>query len=358
VDRERLDAQREELAKGFKATRRRRRSSTSCVGKLSFDPLAFTSEKPKDQAETLRKLVGLDFTLNDRARQRLYDERTGVNREIAALKAVSNVPPVDAPDEPVDVAALLAEQDKAHAQQRAKENLARAVHTKRGELDHTERVVTATKTQIEALERQLAEARAQLGRAEQAAIEMREAVRIAQIEAEVAPVTDIEGIRKRLAEAEGVNARVRAKKARAAEAAKLVEKEAEAKKLSDQISILDLQKANAVADAHFPIQGLGFADEGVTLNGLPLEQASSAEQLRVSLAVGIALNPKLKVLLIRDGSLLDENSMRLVAVMAESAGAQVWVEVVGKEGGIPGVVIEDGAVEGAPLVAVNGEAHP
>ncbi len=36
----------------------------------------------------------------------------------------------------------------------------------------------------------------------------------------------------------------------------------------------------------------------------------------------------------------------MVAAMAEKAGAQVWLEVVGK-GGV-GVVIEDGAIEGAP----------
>ncbi len=53
------------------------------------------------------------------------------------------------------------------------------------------------------------------------------------------------------------------------------------------------------------------------------------------------------MLLIRDGSLLDEKSMGLVAEMAEAAGAQVWIEMVGKSG-MPGVVIEDGSVEGAP----------
>lgn len=51
-------------------------------------------------------------------------------------------------------------------------------------------------------------------------------------------------------------------------------------------------------------------------------------------------NPKLKVVLIRDGSLLDENSLRTVGEMAEAAGAQVWLETVGKDG--EGIIIEDG----------------
>jgi hypothetical protein len=84
----------------------------------------------------------------------------------------------------------------------------------------------------------------------------------------------------------------------------------------------------------------------VTLNGLPLEQASSAEQLRASVAIGLAMHPKLKVLLVRDGSLLDEQSLAMVAKMAEQAGGQVWLERVSK-GAECSLVIEDGMVAGA-----------
>ena len=59
--------------------------------------------------------------------------------------------------------------------------------------------------------------------------------------------------------------------------------------------------------------------------------------------MALALKPDLRVLLIRDGSLLDEDSLRMVAEMADRADAQVWVERVGDadEGAI---IIEDGQV--------------
>jgi hypothetical protein len=82
----------------------------------------------------------------------------------------------------------------------------------------------------------------------------------------------------------------------------------------------------------------------VDFNGLPLEQASSADQLRISVSIGLALNPKLKVILIRDGSLLDDDALKSVADMAAQADAQVWMERVGKTGDVS-VVIEDGMVE-------------
>jgi hypothetical protein len=131
--------------------------------------------------------------------------------------------------------------------------------------------------------------------------------------------------------------------------------EAEAKRLDAEVTAVDRQKAEALLAAKFPVEGLGFGDTGVTLNGLPLEQASGAEQLRVSLAMGIALNPKLRVMLIRDGSLLDETSLALVGQMAERADMQVWIEMVADRGAA-GVVIEDGMVEGAvaPETSVGG----
>jgi len=50
------------------------------------------------------------------------------------------------------------------------------------------------------------------------------------------------------------------------------------------------------------------------------------------------------VLLVRDGSLLDEENLKLLAEMAQEADAQVWVERVGK-GKECQVIIEDGTVE-------------
>lgn len=49
--------------------------------------------------------------------------------------------------------------------------------------------------------------------------------------------------------------------------------------------------------------------------------------------------------LIRDGSLLDEDSMKIVQDMAEAAGAQVWIEVVSTDRGRCSVIIEDGEVQ-------------
>jgi hypothetical protein len=92
------------------------------------------------------------------------------------------------------------------------------------------------------------------------------------------------------------------------------------------------------------VPGLGFDDDGVTYNGVPFSQCSSAEQLRVSLGVAMALNPRIRVLRITDGSLLDAENLAVIEEMADLQDFQVWIERVAEDGEV-GVVIEDGAVK-------------
>lgn len=113
---------------------------------------------------------------------------------------------------------------------------------------------------------------------------------------------------------------------------------------TEEIVRIDAQKAAMLAATKFPVEGLSFdKDGGVTYRGLPLSQASGAERIRVSMAIALAGNPAIKLVLIRDASLLDEDSLAMVAEMAEAAGAQVILERVGS-GDPDAVIIVDGGI--------------
>jgi hypothetical protein len=320
------------------------------VGRLSFDPLSFLREKPDRQAEILRQLVGVDFSLLDGKRRAAFDARTDVNRRVAAAKArLAATPEVEAPDAPVSAGAILQEQQARIAEAAAQDGKRRELHDAQEAYRRHERARGECSARIVALEEQLHRERSLLASIDEDQKLCRE--RGTQLRAEVEALVppNLSELPEQLAKVEATNERVRAKKARAALGGELAAAEAEAAKFTAEIEAVDAQKASALEGAAFPVPGLGFSERGVTLDGLPLEQASAAEQLRVSVAMGLALNPKLKVLLIRDASLLDERSLGLVAEMAEKAGAQVWLEMVSAAGA--GVVIEDGMVAGAEPVA-------
>ncbi len=315
------------------------------VGKLAFDPVAFLRLKPSEQAAALRDLVGLDFRAHDDRRLGIFDERADVNRSLNALRVLVEAAPAmdDVPDEPVSTSELV----------RVLEGMTNEISLnarRRSEVKNAEARLDSARQGVERVAQKLDDARRAVVAAETAlaAAELtRESCSgaLEEIRAEVAALADPDttDVKHQLEQSGAVNERVRAKRALQAQRRELDETKKSADALSAKIAALDADKAGQLAAAAFPVPGLGFGAEGVTLNGLPLEQASSAERLRVSVAMGIAANPTMRVLLVRDGSLLDADSLSLVGQMAEEADAQVWLEAVSDGSGV-GVVIEDGRV--------------
>jgi len=335
------------------------------TGKLTFDPLAFTRQAPRQQAETLRELVGLDFTDLDARREGLFENRTGVRRDIRALESQLEAVPHhdDAPAEEVDARALLDEYWEAKAHNDANDGARADLKAAQAEIDREAAMIASAEAQERG---QLEDLRRQIGELQRREQELTAAIaarteqrneglgahrqRIAELEPQVADLEDIDlkPLHQAHMSADGVNRKVRENQAHAKLATRLGQVQTEADGLTAAIDAFDEQKAAALREAEFPIQGLGFNDERVTFKDLPFENCSSAEKLRISVAMGLAMNPKLKILLIRDGSLLDADSLRLVAEMAEAHDAQIWIERVG-QGKECSVIIENGAVKGATL---------
>jgi len=152
---------------------------------------------------------------------------------------------------------------------------------------------------------------------------------------------DTAEIETKIASAQAVNDRIRSRQERERCMSEWVAKTAESDKCSKRLAAIDAKKQRDMEAAQWPIPGLGFDDAGVTYNGLPFGQASSAEMLRVSVAIGAAFNPVLRVMLIRDGSLLDKDSLAAMTEIAKERDLQLWIERVG-DGEECSVVIKDG----------------
>ena len=306
------------------------------VGQLSFDPLAFTRLSAKEQRAALLDLVDMDVDLDtiDAQIRDLYADRTEIGRKGTAIGDVTvddKLPNVET--SAASVVKKLQEAQEVH----------RWVDTTRQQIQDAHTAADAALTTVRAAEERIKELQAQitsliatrkmrLAEAEnmQHAIDNTEMPNLAYIEDELATVED-------------TNAKIRANNA-ARE--RLNEKQAlrdAYEGLTKQLTELDEQKAAALADAEFPVEGLSFDDTGVLYKGVPLSQASSAEQIRVSLAMGMALNPKLRVLMIKDGSLLDEDSMAAIRDQVADGDFQLWLEVVNPDDP-SAVLIEDGQV--------------
>lgn len=316
------------------------------VGRLSFDPMSFLREKPAQQYATLQKLVGLDFSALEKEREKVFNARTEANRELKGVEVRLRAQEFhsDVPPEEISTASVLLEQAAASAgnarnaakrvevkglQERAGRS-ANAVVSKRFE-------VTELKRRLELETAKLASDEAEAGLDEQAVV-----IAVGALESLVD--TDLAPFSSKLAALELQNRRVRENLAiiGLGEAKGILERKSE--EATARLENIDAERKRATIAAQYPIKGLSLDLRGyVTFNEIPFGQCSSADQLQISVAMGLALNPKLRVMLVRDGSLLDDESLASLGEIAEQTDAQIWIERVDK--GIEGsVVIEDGSV--------------
>lgn len=301
-------------------------------GALTFDPLAFGRMDPEKQADVLRRLVGLDFTPLEKQRAEAYEQRTEASREARRLQAtIDQLPesPDGTPDAEVSIAELAAQLEAKQAANTKNDE-------QRRELADLREKAKAAKEKIAKLEAELHAARAEFAALDEQGRAMR---------SEVDALVDenLEAVKEAIANAEKTNQQVRAKVKRA----ELIEAHetqiAESERLTEVINQIDQQKAETLASAKYPVPGLELAESEVRLNGVPFSQASQAERLRASVAIGAATNPELRVMLIREGAFLDEDNMKLLEQVAEEHDIQLWVEMVADRKEVT-VVIADGEV--------------
>lgn len=80
------------------------------------------------------------------------------------------------------------------------------------------------------------------------------------------------------------------------------------------------------------IKGIDFNErDGVVLEGRPLSTYSTAEQIITACRIATFSNPLLKVISIKDGSLLDETNMKKLREFAAANDYQIFIERVGEE---------------------------
>lgn len=294
---------------------------------IPVDPLAFLDLSPKEQVDTLRRMLGLDFSALDVKRQEVYDKRHGVNAEARNLEErLASIPQYeDVPDKPVVIAQLLEmRRERADINERnRKEREELAVF--RGSVTEAKTQITHQKERITELEAGLADMRSRLEEQEKdytAAVEKGK-----QLAKKVEALVDanIEEIDSQIGAAEETNTKVRQNEERVTLTMTLEGRTKEAQALTVRIEEIDAAKVKLVADAEFPVDGLAFDDERVTFNGIDINQAAQNEKIKATVGMMLALNPKAPAIVIDEGSGLDEESLAVLAELANTHQKYIFV---------------------------------
>lgn len=334
------------------------------VGQIALDPHAFMETDAKRQAEQAGVIFGVSQDLDkvDAAIKQIFEERTYVNRKCKDLQAkLTGTKPEVEDLKPVDL-------DQLRATEAQYAELDLEYREVRSNLDHHRHVGNGLDSKIALLERQLEEAKKEQQEEFKAIVLTEKKLEHVTAKASELPARD--DLKKQIEEGRETNLKIErqsiALQAWEDQAKELDEADEKSTELSAAIDKLRVQRQATIAGAKIPVDGLGFEDGVLTYNDHPLSNASHAEQLRVATAILMAQDPSLKLLTIKDASLMDNASWAVVEELAKEHKFQVLYEIVSDDASQAGIFIEDGIVthvdgkkvEPKPVETVEEKAVP
>lgn len=314
------------------------------IGKLSFDPLEFQNMKAKEQRDLLKNLVGLDFSDIEDEYNTTFSKRTEVNVRIKGI--VAQLQDVQAPDPRIQDEEISYTEELNKIQQlRDKRSAFKLVindsTNKQDVINAEEKLIKNSEEKIRELQANIEFSKNRIGVVQK------------EIDALIIPpeVTENEiiAVEQSLQDIEKKNVDIRL----ASRYRKLIKDANKAKEesdaLSEHLTRLEQDKSTRISNAPMPISGLSMSDDAVVYDGIPFSQLSTGRKIRVSTAIAMKLNPNVRVIFVRDGSLLDSKGKQEIFDIAKENDYQVWLEEVDESGKV-GFFIESGEIK-----AINGE---
>lgn len=286
------------------------------LSEFTIDPLKFTGMTTKEQIEIIRTIAWVDTTEIEQKIDAKFEERKGAN---AILKEYSQtLQNLWTPEyvEKVDTSALRMDLQNRIVHNAKQDEIARTIVQKQEEQKRNLAKIEELKREISALETANQSIDSQIILSKRTLSEKQ----------------DIAEIQDKITNAEAINAKAVEFEKYKDLKEKTTQAEINASKLTDELERLRAEKAEMIKNAHLPIEWLEFSDaDWVMVNGIAFDQYSSAQQLVMACKIAKAINNELRVIYIKDWSLLDNDNLVELTNWASENDYQIFCERVGEE---------------------------
>jgi predicted ATP-dependent endonuclease of OLD family len=315
---------------------------------IALDPFEFVRAKPAEQVGILKSITGLDFTELDMKKHKLSQDKTLLNASIKGKEndlASHGMSEDDMAkyEKPVDVTPINDEMkqlsEKITLWNDANNRVAK----------HKENADFAT-SEIFSAHAKVARINEEISRLQEEA--KREALRIEQLgkdkaEAEAKHAAGLEWQAKHPTAPSSQEILLKLEKAnhhnnQHNKVLELIKKhkdvqdeKAKLEALNASLKEIEKEKKDLLSKASIPVEGLTFDSDGVYINGIPFgeKDLNTAQQIEYGVKIAMATNPNLRLIIIQDGSLLDNKTTADIFKSCTEQGYQLLIERVRPEGG-------------------------
>lgn len=301
----------------------------SLTGRLNiaFDPLAFMSLEKVKQKEVFLKILGIDFDAIDKDYQDKYNQRTVENRILKNLEVKLNGFGKVEKVEPVNISDVT----KKMTQLQGNINL---LETKKSRLELISKRYEEIKKEIKAIEEE-----------RDAIYEELKINTFGDIEKKIGELRDnYADCDTEIKNIEETNKKAEQYKDYTESHRQYDSQKALVEKLNAEMELNRQEKQGLLNNAK--LGSLTINDDGeLVYKGNILSNISQSEKIKIGYSIASLLNPKIRVILIRDGSLLDNDSMKIIEEYSKSNNLQTWIEIVDDDNSVEdGIYIIDGEV--------------
>ena len=317
------------------------------IGQIGFDPFEFINQKSEAQVKFVMKLLGLNFDDLNARRKKIYDDRTAVNKSIKDLTGWINEQKVpehefktfNKPKDLVAIKALGQDAEKKNTENAGIRQLLVNIKAERESKLTQDKLI---QDQVNDWQKQIDDLKLKIKEKQDAGALIMQEVdkldeRIKLGETAVAALKDVDTseFNTKFEDAVQFNKKVETVQKVQAKLDEKAQFEALADDYKDQIDNIDKEKMQLINDAPWPIPGMSMTDDYLTLDGLPFDESQIPKSKIIDTGIRLlmATNPGVKICRIKDGSLLDDDSMKALLQVINENGFQAFVELVDKNKG-------------------------
>lgn len=298
------------------------------LSEFTIDPLEFTRKTKKEQYDTIKMITGVDTTEIDE-KILIQEEKTKQARAISTeyKKTLDNAWRPD-------------KVERVSTEELAKQQ--REIMEHNNAVEELWNKIGASNTIIAQISLDILETQEKLKKLEQKSIDEQSLLQTlneaSKVLWEKLPTEEIES---KIQNADQTNKKANDRERYCTLQTEAQSKDFELQKNSDALDALREEKKAMIKSAPMPIPWMEFSEnDGVIIDGILFDQYSSAQQLKMACRIATSVNPTLKVIYIKDGSLLDTNSMKEIEQFAETEWYQIFCERVWEEADT--IIMRDG----------------
>lgn len=298
------------------------------IGNLSFDPMEFCRKRPGERVAILKDIAGVNLDDLEAEYKKVFDDRTQANRDVKRSQDLWELAKnITDPGEIPSTSEIVKKQDEAKESNR---KIKEAVNTR----ESAKKTVIDIKNKKDELLKQIEYMDNNIDKLykEISSLEMLSSQEL----------VDLPDISEDLAKIDSIRTQKMIYDSSIQKKKDFKGNTDYANDLTKKLEAIKKEKADRMNSAKFPVPGLDFQNGDISFEGVEFSEISTAQKTKVSMAISMALNPKLRIIRILDGSLLDSDSMEEVKKIATEKDFQVFVERVSDAPSGNAIFIEEG----------------